>query len=539
MTARTVLYGEAARAALRGGLDQLADAVATTLGPTGRKVALDRTYGPPLVVDDGVTVAREIELGDPVQNVGARLIRQAAEKAEEATGDGTTTATVLAQAIVRHGWHNVAAGANPMAMKRGLDAARAVVDEAISQASIPIASKTASAQVAAISAHDEAIGELIADVLERVGREGAVTVEEARTLTDEVEYVEGMRFDRGYLSPYFVTDPERLEATVAEPAILLTDRRVASQADIVPTLEKLLGAGKRGLLIVADEVEGDALAILVVNRLRGALDVLAVKAPGFGDRRKELLGDLAALTGATVISEELGKRLDAVTLDHLGAARRAIADKDATTIVGGRGDPTRISARAAEVRAALADASSDFDRERLRERLARLVGGVAVIRAGAATEVELKEKKHRIEDALAATRAALEEGIVPGGGVVLLRARAALDGLELTGDEATGAMCLRLALDEPMRRIAANAGYDPAVVVESVLRSSRERDEPNLGFDAVTGTYGDMIAAGIVDPARVTHAALEAAVSVASMILTSEALVAEAPEPEAAERIGA
>jgi chaperonin GroEL len=527
MTARSLRYGDEARKSLQDGLDILANAVKTTLGPRGHNVALGREFGLPLVVNDGVTVAKDIELEDPFENLGARLVRQAAEKAEERTGDGTTTATVLAQAIVHEGFRNVSAGADPMALRRGLNRARVAVDDAISARAIPVVGTKAIEQVATISANDPAIGHLIGGVMERVGRDGAVTVEESQTLTNEVEYVEGMQIDQGYLSPYFVTNPDRMEAMVDKPSILITDRKVTSLADIVPILEKLVAAGRKDLLLVAESVEGEALATLVVNRLRGTLNVVAVKAPGFGDRRKAILGDLAIVTGATVISEEVGKRLDTLELTDLGAARRVVATQDRTTIIEGQGAPERIRARLAELRVQIEAATGDFDREKLKERLAKMAGGVAVIRLGASTETELTEIKHRVEDALAATRAALEEGIVPGGGVVLLAAVPEIDQLDLQGDEAVGARCLRRALAEPIRQIAANAGYDGAVVVETVRRLGRERRQPNLGFNALTGRYVDMVKAGIIDPAKVTHAALEAAVSTASMLLTTEAAVTE------------
>ncbi len=527
MTARSLRYGDEARQSLQDGLDILANAVKTTLGPRGHNVALGREFGLPLVVNDGVSVAKDIELEDPFENLGARLVRQAAEKAEEKTGDGTTTATVLAQAIVHEGFRNVAAGADPMALRRGLNRARVAVDNAISARAIPVVGTKAIAQVAAISANDPEIGHLIGGVMERVGRDGAVTVEESQTLTNEVKYVEGMQIDQGYLSPYFVTNPDRMEGMVDKPSILITDRKVTSLADIVPILEKLVAAGRKDLLLIAESVEGEALATLVVNRLRGTLNVVAVKAPGFGDRRKAILGDLAIVTGATVISEEVGKRLDTLELGDLGAARRVVATQDRTTIIEGQGAPERIRARLAELRAQVEAATSDFDREKLKERLAKMAGGVAVIRLGASTETELTEIKHRVEDALAATRAALEEGIVPGGGVALLAAAPEIDQLDLHGDEAVGARCLRRALAEPIRQIAANAGYDGGVVVETVRRLGKERRQPNLGFNALTGRYVDMVKAGIIDPAKVTHAALEAAVSTASMLLTTEAAVTE------------
>jgi chaperonin GroEL len=527
MTARILRYGDDARQSLEEGLDILADAVKTTLGPRGHNVALGREYGLPLVVNDGVTVAKDIELADPFQNLGARLVRQAAEKAEEQTGDGTTTATVLAQAIVHEGFRNVAAGADPMALRRGLNRARAVVDDAITATAIPVVGAKAIAQVATISANDPAIGHLVGRVMEKVGRDGGVTVEESQTLTNEVEYVEGMQVDQGYLSPYFVTDVDRMEAVIDRPSILITDRKVSSLADIVPILEKLIAADRKDLVLIAESVEGEALATLVVNRLRGTLNVVAVKAPGFGDRRKAILGDLATVTGATVVSEEVGKRLDAVELTDLGAARRVIATHDRMTIIEGHADPARIEARVAELRAQIEQATSSYDREKLKERLAKLSGGVAVIRLGASTETELAELKHRVEDALSATRAAIEDGIVPGGGVALLDAAPEIDGLHLDGDEAVGARCLQRALTEPMRQIAVNAGYDGGVVVETVRRLRKERRRQNLGFNALTGTYVDMVKAGIIDPAKVTHAALDAAVSTAAMLLTTEAAITE------------
>jgi chaperonin GroEL len=534
-----IIYGDEARQALKDGLDVLAGAVRSTLGPKGRNVALDRKFGLPLVVNDGVTVARDIELKDPFQNLGARLVREAAEKAEEATGDGTTTATVLAQSIVDVGFRNVAAGANPMAMKRGLDRARVAVDEAITAEAIPVEGRAAIAQVATISANDPAIGDLIAEVMDRVGRDGVVTVEESKTLANEVEYVEGMQLDRGYLSPYFVTNADRMEAVLDEPSILVTDRRITAIPDILPTLEKLITAGRKDLFLVAEDVEGEALATLVVNRLRGLINVLAVKAPGFGDRRREMLRDLAIMAGATVISEELGRRLDSVELADLGAARRVVATKDQVTIVEGRGDREQIRGRVAEIKAQLEKTTSDYDREKLQERLAKLAGGVAVIRVGAGTEVELKEKKHRIEDALSATRAALEQGVVPGGGVALLGAMPVIATLGMDGDERVGGECLRRALEEPTRRIAENAGHDGAVVVDTIRRLQVERSQPRLGFNALTGEYVDMVEAGIVDPAKVTHAALGAAVSAASMMLTTEAMVAEQPAREGEATYGA
>ncbi len=530
MTAKQVIYDEEARAALKKGIDELASAVKSTLGPKGRNVALDRKFGVPLVVNDGVTVAKEIELGDRFEDLGARLLKEAATKTEDVAGDGTTTATVLAQAIVQLGFRNVAAGANPMQMKRGLEKATSVAAEAIRAAAIPVEGHAGIASVASISANDPEIGTLIADVMDRAGRDGVITVEESKTLAYETEYVEGMQFDKGYLSPYFVTNPDRMEAALEESYILLTDRKISAIADLVPTLEKLISAGKKDLLIVAEDVEGEALATLVVNRLRGVINIIAAKAPGFGDRRKEMLRDMAVMTGGTVISEELGKKLDLVNLEDLGRARRVVATKDDTTIVEGRGDPDQIKARINQIKAQIEETTSDYDREKLQERLAKLAGGVAIIKVGASTEVELKEKKHRVEDALAATRAAVEEGIVPGGGVVLLEAARTLERLDLEGDEAIGANCLRQALEEPLRQIAVNAGYDGSVVVETVKRLQAEQKNTRLGFDVLAGNYVDMVEAGVVDPAKVTHSALENAASVGGMVLTTEALVAEIPE---------
>ena len=479
--AKLISYNEQARTSLKIGIDALADAVSTTLGPKGRNVALDKKYGAPTVTHDGVTVARDIELADPFQNMGAQLLKEAATKTEDVAGDGTTTATVLAQAIVHEGLKNVAAGANPMQMKIGIDAAEAALSEAIRDASVPVKGHAEIAQVAAISAADQEIGDLIADVFDKTGKDGVITVEESKTMAFETEYVEGMQFDRGYISPYFVTDTNRMEAALDEPFILITDKKISAIADMVPALEKVIQAGKREILIVAEDVDGEALATLVVNKLRGIVNVLAVKAPGFGDRRKEMLRDLAILSGGTVISEEVGRKLDSVELVDLGRARRVVANKDNTTVVEGKGDPKAIEGRMTQIKAQIEETTSDYDREKLQERLAKLAGGVAIIKVGAGTEVELKEKKHRVEDALSATRSALEEGLVPGGGVALLNAQKALDGIKLEGDAQTGVNIVRRALEAPVKKLAENAGFDGSVVLENIRRAQAERKSDKIG----------------------------------------------------------
>ncbi len=532
--AKLIAYEEEARHALKRGIDSLAGAVKTTLGPKGRNVALDKKYGAPSVTHDGVTVARDIELEDPFENMGAQLLKEAATKTEDNAGDGTTTATVLAQAIVNEGLKNVASGANPMQMKLGIDRATQAAVEAIKRASIPVKGHDEVAQIGTVSAADPGIGQLIADVMDRTGKDGVITVEESKTMAFETEYVEGMQFDRGYISPYFVTDTNRMEAVLDDPFILITDRKISAVADIVPSLEKVLQAGKKELLIVAEDVDGEALATLVVNKLRGIVSVLAVKAPGFGDRRKEMLRDLAILTGGQVISEEVGRRLDSVQLQDLGRARRVVANKDNTTVIEGRGARAEIEGRIKQIKAQIEETTSDYDREKLQERLAKLAGGVAIIKVGAGTEVELKEKKHRVEDALAATRAAVEAGLVPGGGVVLLQAQKALDGLSLEGDARIGASLVRRALEEPLRQIAENAGQDGSVVLENVRRHQQEQGNANIGFDVISEQYVDMVANGIVDPAKVTHSALENAASIAGMVLTTEAMITDKPEPKPA-----
>ncbi|MGC8634601.1 MAG: chaperonin GroEL [Candidatus Limnocylindrales bacterium] len=532
--AKLIAYDEEARRSLKHGIDQLADAVKTTLGPKGRNVALDKKFGSPTVTHDGVTVARDIELDDPFENMGAQLLKEAATKTEDVAGDGTTTATVLAQAIVNDGLKNVAAGANPMQMKVGIEKAAAAVAEAVKKVATPVRGHDEVAQVATISAADEEIGNLIAEVMDKVGKDGVITVEESKTLAFETEYVEGMQFDRGYISGYFVTDTTRMETALDDPYILITDKKISAIADIVPVLEKVLQLGKKELVIIAEDVDGEALATLVVNKLRGILNVLAVKAPGFGDRRKEMLRDIAVLTGGQVISEELGKKLDSTQVSDLGRARRVVATKDETTIVEGHGSQKEIDARVKQIKAQIEETTSDYDKEKLQERLAKLSGGVAIIKVGAGTEVELKEKKHRVEDALSATRAAVEEGIVPGGGVVLLNAASAIDGLELEGDARIGADVVRKALEEPMRIIARNAGMDGSVVLETVRRFQAEKHNLNLGYDVISGTYDDMLKLGIVDPAKVTRSAVENAASIAAMVLTTEAMVTDKPEPKSA-----
>jgi chaperonin GroEL len=528
--AKQLLFDEEARRALKRGVDKMADAVKVTLGPRGRYALLDKKYGSPTITNDGVTIARDIELEDPYENMGAQLLEEVAAKTNDIAGDGTTTSIVLAQAIISEGLRNVTAGANPMALKRGIErGVSAVVDE-IKRLSKPVLTKDDIAHIAAISARDTEIGEMIAEVMEKVGKDGVVTVEESQGLKLDKEYVEGMQLDRGYVSAYMVTsnDAGRMEATLEAPFILVTDKKISAVADILPTLEKVVSVG-RPLLIVAEDVDGEALATLVVNKLKGTISVLAIKAPGFGDRRKAMLEDIATLTGARVISEEVGRKLDSVALEDLGEARRATATKDTTTIVEGKGDKNAIEARKSQIKLQIDDTTSDFDREKLQERLAKLSGGVAILKVGAATEVELKEKKHRIEDALSAARAGVEEGMVAGGGSVLLHAIPALDKVEALGDEATGVNILRRALEEPLRQIAANGGWEGSVVVEAVRKL-----KPGNGWDAQKAEYTDMFVAGIIDPAKVTRSALENAASVAALLLTTETVVTDLPEKEKA-----
>jgi chaperonin GroEL len=524
--AKQILYGEEARRALKAGIDALVDAVKVTLGPRGRPVALDRKFGAPNVINDGVSIAKDIELPDPFENMGAQLVKEAAIKTNDKCGDGTTTATVLAQAIVNGGFKNIAAGADAMSLKRGVEkGVKAVVDE-LKKMSTPVTTKEQVAQVATISAADAEVGSLIAEVMEKVGKDGVITVEESKGLLFETEYVEGMEFDRGYISPYFITNPELMKTELEDPYILITDKKISAIADLLPILEKILQVSKN-FVVIAEDVEGEALATLVVNKLRGTLNCLAVKAPGFGDRRKAMLEDIAILTGGKVISEEIGRKLDSTTVADLGRARKVVADKDNTTIVEGKGGEADIQARIKQIKAQIDETTSDYDREKLQERLAKLAGGVAVIKVGAATEVELKEKKHRVEDALSATRAAVEEGILPGGGVALINAIAALDKIKAEGDEATGVNILKLALEEPLRWIAINAGEEGSVVVDKVKRGKK-----GAGFDALNGDYGDMVSKGIIDPLKVTRTGLENASSIANMILTTESLVTDIPEKE-------
>src|SRR5437588_307361 len=528
MPAKQLEYSEEARRALKRGIDQLADAVKITLGPKGRNVVLDKKFGPPTITNDGVTIAKEIELDDPFENMGAQLLKEAATKTNDVAGDGTTTATVLAQAIVTEGLRNVAAGANPMLLKRGIDLATGRVVSEVKAMATPVQGQQEIAQVASISAADQEIGDLIAEVMDKVGKDGVITVEESKGLRFETEYVEGMQFDRGYISPYFITNPDRMETVLEDPFILITDKKISAIADILPVLEKVLQSGKP-LLIIAEDVEGEAQATIIVNKLRGTFTAVAVKAPGFGDRRKAMLEDIAILTGGQVISEELGLKLDSVQLNQLGKARRVTVTKDDTTVVEGAGKQDEIKGRINQIKAEIDKTTSDWDKEKLQERLAKLAGGVAVIKVGAATETELKEKKHRMEDAVSATRAAVEEGIVPGGGAVLVHAQKSLDNLKLTGDEATGVALVRRALEEPLRQIVNNAGYEGSVVVAKV------KDLPTgQGFDAAKGEYSDMLKAGIVDPTKVTRSALQNAASIAAMLLTTEALVSDVPEKKQA-----
>jgi len=532
---KQLIFSEEARRSLKRGVDKLADAVSTTLGPKGRNVALDKKFGAPTVTHDGVTVAKEIELEDPYENMGAQLLKEAATKTNDIAGDGTTTATVLAQTIVNEGLKNVAAGANPMLLKRGIDVATDRVAKAIREMAVDINTKEEIASVAAISAQDVEIGNLIAEVMDKVGKDGVITVEESRGLEFETEYVEGMQFDRGYISPYFITSPDTMESVINEPYILINEKKISAAQDIVPILEKLVQIGRRELVIIAEDVDGEALATLVLNKLRGMLNVLAVKAPGFGDRRKAMLQDIAVLTGGTVISEDVGRKLETVTINDLGRAGKVVSTKDDTTLVDGAGDEKAIKGRIQEIKVEIENSTSDYDREKLQERLAKLSGGVAVIRVGAATETELKEKKHRVEDALSATRAAVEEGIVPGGGVALVNAVSVLDNVKLNyDDETTGVQILRRALEAPMKKIAQNAGQDGAVIIQQVRREQQDRKNKNIGYDVISGQFVDMIEKGIIDPAKVTRGALENAASIASMILTTEALVTDIKEEEKA-----
>jgi chaperonin GroEL len=530
MAAKELLFNTEARAKLKKGVDHLAEAVKVTLGPKGRNVVIDKKFGSPTVTKDGVTVAKEIELSDPIENMGAQMVKEVATKTSDLAGDGTTTATVLAQAIYREGLKNVTAGANPMELKRGIDRAVEAVVEQLKTLSVPSAGKKEIAQVGTISANNDAeIGNLIAEAMEKVGKDGVITVEEAKGLETTLETVEGMQFDRGYLSPYFVTDPEKMETVLDDPYILIHDKKISAMKELLPLLEKVAQSGKP-LLIIAEDVEGEALATLVVNKLRGTLKVAAVKAPGFGDRRKEMLRDIAVLAGGQVISEELGFKLENATLNDLGRAKRVVVDKDNTTIVDGRGKRDGIQGRIAEIRAAIDKSTSDYDREKLQERLAKLSGGVAVINVGAATETEMKEKKARVEDALHATRAAVEEGIVPGGGVALIRAQSALDKIKGTDDERIGVEIVRRALEEPIRMIAQNAGAEGSIVVARV----KESKEKNFGYNAASDAYEDLVKAGVIDPTKVTRTALQNAASIAGLLLTTECVVVEKKEDKPA-----
>jgi len=532
--AKQLVFSEDARRKLKKGIDTVANAVSTTLGPKGRNVAIDKKFGAPTITHDGVTVAKEIELEDPYENMGAQLFKEAAIKTNDIAGDGTTTATVLAQHMVHEGLKNVAAGANPMLLKQGIEAGTAALAARIKEMAVSIDSVEDIASVASISAQDRAIGTLIAEVMDKVGKDGVITVEESRGLEFETEYVEGMQFDRGYISAYFVTDSDTMEAVVEDAYILIHDKKISSAQDIVPILEKLVQIGKKNLVVIAEDIDGEALATLVLNKLRGMINALAVKAPGFGDRRKAMLQDIAVLTGGEVITEEMGRKLESVQLSDLGRAAKVVASKDETTIVDGAGEENQIKARVEQIKVEIDRSTSDYDREKLQERLAKLAGGVAIIRVGAATEVELKEKKHRVEDALSATRAAVEEGIVPGGGVALLNALPALDDVKVPeGDPTTGVGILRQALLAPMRKLAENAGMNGDVIIQNVRREQSEKNDSKIGFNVLDGEYVNMLKAGIIDPAKVTRGAVENAASIASMILTTEALITDLPEKEA------
>ncbi len=526
--AKQLTFSEEARAGMKRGIDTMASTVGVTLGPLGRNVVLDKKFGPPQVCSDGVTIAKEIELEDPFENMGAQLLKEAASKTNDVAGDGTTTATVLAQAIIHEGFKNIAAGANPMALKRGIEKGVVALRGAVEDMATPVEGRTQIAQVASLSAHDEEMGDLIADVMEKVGKDGVITVEESKGLSYEQEFVEGMQIDRGYISPYFITDQERMESGIDDPYILITDKKISAVSDVLPALEKILQVGKN-VVIVAEDIEGEALATLVVNKLRGTLSCLAVKAPGFGDRRKAMLEDMAILTGGQVISEEVGRKLESVTVEDLGRARRIVSTKEETTFVDGAGSEDAIQGRINQIKAQVDETTSDFDREKLQERLAKLSGGVAIIKVGAATEVELKEKKNRVEDALSATRAAVEEGIVPGGGLAVIRARAAMDSLDLTGDEATGAAVLSKSLESPIKLISENTGVSGEVILNQSLES-----EGDWGYDAEAGEFCHLLERGIMDPTKVTRAAIENAASVAAMVLTTESLITDVPAPEGA-----
>jgi len=530
MPAKKISYSEEARKSLRTGIDSLAAAVKVTLGPKGRNVVLDKSFGPPQVCSDGVTIAKEIELPDAFENMGAQLLKEAATKTNDAAGDGTTTSVVLAQAIINDGFKNVTAGSNPMAIKRGIDKAVASIVAELGKMSQPVETRERIAQVASLSAHEEAIGETIADAMEKVGKDGVITVEESKGLADEIEYVEGMAIDRGYISPYFITNADRMESVIEDATILITDKKVSAVAEMLPALEKLLQVGKKNVVIVGEDVDGEALATLVVNKLRGTLNILAIKAPGFGDRRKAMLEDIAILTGGSVISEETGRKLDNAELEDFGQARSVLSTKDETTIVEGRGSEEAIQARIGQIKTQIEDTTSEFDREKLQERMAKLSGGVAVIKVGAATEIELKERKARVEDALSATRSAVEEGIVAGGGVALVRAQRAVESTgDLSSDERVGMDIIRRSVEQPLKLIVENAGFEGAVVLNEVKQQADD-----YGYDADVGEYGPMLERGIVDPAKVTRSALQNAASVAGMVLTTESMITEIPQDKAA-----
>lgn len=524
--AKQIIFGDEARHALKKGIDVLANAVKVTLGPKGHPVALDKQWGAPTVIDDGVNIAKEITLPEPFENMGVQLVKEAASKTNDACGDGTTTSTVLAATIINEGFKNIAAGAEPLSLKKGIEKATSAILDELTRVSTPVKGKEQIVQVATITAKDTEIGDLIADVMEKVGKDGVITIEESKGTKYEIEYVEGMQFDRGYISPYFVTDTTRMEAILEDPHILITDKKLSAISEVLPSLERILQVTKN-LLIIAEDMEGEALATMVVNKLRGTMNVVAVKAPGFGDRRKAMLEDIATLTGGTIISEEVGRKLDSVNPEDLGRARRLVATKDKTTIIEGKGSPEAIQDRIKQIKAQTEETDSDFDREKLQERMARLAGGVAVIKVGAATETEMKEKKHRVEDALAATRAAVEEGILPGGGISLLNSLKVLDKLDISGDEATGVNIVKKAVEEPIRLIAENAGKDGAVIADNVKKSA-----VGVGYNAETDKYGNMVEMGIIDPTKVVRSALVNAASIANMVLITESLVADIPEKD-------
>ncbi len=527
MPPKKMAYSEEARKTLRIGIDTLAESVKVTLGPRGRNVVLDKKFGPPLVCSDGVTIAKEIELPDAFENMGAQLLKEAATKTNDAAGDGTTTSIVLAQSLINEGFKNVTAGSNPMAIKRGIERAVALVVEELRSMAQTVETRDRIGQVASLSAHEEAIGETIAEAMEKVGKDGVITVEESKGLSDEIEYVEGMQVDRGYISPYFITNSDRMEAAIDDASLIITDKKVSAVAELLPALEKLLQVGKKNVVVISEDVDGEALATLVVNKLRGTLNILAVKAPGFGDRRKAMLEDIAILTGGTVISEETGRKLDSAVIEDFGQARRVSSTKDETTIVEGRGSESDIQARINQIKTQIEETTSEFDREKLQERMAKLSGGVAVIKVGAATEIELKERKARVEDALSATRSAVEEGIVPGGGVALVRAQRALETVSgLTDDEVIGVNIIRRSLEQPLKLIVENAGSEGAVVLNQVKQQADD-----YGYDADIGEYGPMMERGIVDPVKVTRYALQNAASVAAMVLTTESMITDIPEP--------